>query len=76
MFAVIMSLLLLATSMKGLKMADKAYENEEKLRLYEAYYVTTETLLDSVGVRGDNLIFNTITGQNYLDSKYEIDNYD
>lgn len=37
------------------------------------YVIDTETMLDSLGIEGDNPIFDTEVGKKYLDSKETID---
>lgn len=47
----------------------------EAIGYYQEYYEKTETFLDSLGVKGDNIIFTLPVGQDYLDAKMQLDEY-
>ena len=60
----------------SIKLLDSnVYRNkyQSDIEYYENYYISTETLLDSIGVKCDDSIFKTKVGVDYLIHKNKID---
>ena len=46
---------------------------QSDIEYYKNYYISTETLLDSLDIECDNSIFNTKVGRDYLIHKNKVD---
>lgn len=77
---VLLSAALAATLMLIIVSSTKLIENvlyrdkyQSDIEYYKNYYISTETLLDSLDIECDNSIFNTKVGRDYLLHKNKID---
>lgn len=77
---VLLSAALAATLMLIIVSSTKLIENvlyrdkyQSDIEYYKNYYISTETLLDSLGVECDDSIFNTKVGRDYLIHKNKVD---
>ena len=60
----------------SIKLLDNnAYRNkyQSDIEYYKNYYISTETLLDSLGVECDDSIFKTKSGSDYIMYKNKVD---
>lgn len=77
---VLLSAALAATLMLIIVSSTKLIENvlyrdkyQSDIEYYKNYYISTETLLDSLDIECDNSIFNTKVGRDYLIHKNKVD---
>ena len=77
---VLLSAALAATLMLIIVSSTKLIENvlyrdkyQSDIEYYKNYYISTETLLDSLNIECDNSIFNTKVGRDYLIHKNKVD---
>ena len=77
---VLLSAALAATLMLIIVSSTKLIENvlyrdkyKSDIEYYKNYYISTETLLDSLDIECDNSIFNTKVGRDYLIHKNKVD---
>ena len=77
---ILLSAALAATLMLIIVSSTKLIENvlyrdkyQSDIEYYKNYYISTETLLDSLDIECDNSIFNTKVGRDYLIHKNKVD---
>ena len=65
--------LIIVSSIKLLDGVSYRDKYQSDIEYYKNYYISTETLLDSLDIECDNSIFNTKVGRDYLIHKNKVD---
>ena len=66
-------LLIIVSSTKLIENVLYRDKQQSDIEYYKNYYISTETLLDSLDIECDNSIFNTKVGRDYLIHKNKVD---
>ena len=64
----------ICTTLNIMVVSDNKDTIENKLlNAYDKYYISAESLLDSIGIDVDNPVFETDEGSKYLNDKFTVD---